>query len=69
MESVDELTTSPFTLVVRSAEASELMAKVVDVALVVVLFEASKFTKCDVEEAKIPACAQMAVPVAAVVWP
>ena len=39
----------------------------VDVALVIVAVEASKLTKWEVEEAKIPDCAQIAEEVAAVI--
>ena len=50
-------------------EATVVTLRLVVVALVIVATEASKATKCEVEDAKIPLCAQMVDEVAAVVTP
>ncbi len=63
IESVEDATTAPVALVVRSAFVRLVIARLVVVALVVVAFVKSAFTKCEVEEAKIPWVNQMGVEV------
>ena len=56
-------------LTARSEFASEVMAKLVEVAEVVVEFAAMTFAKYEVEDAWSPAVKRMGVPVAFTVTP
>ncbi len=58
-------TTEPLELVERSADVTPIIARFVVVAAVVVVLLKSAFTKCEVDDAKIPACAQIGDDVAA----
>ena len=69
MPATAAMTAPPVVVFRRLPEEMAEMAKLVEVAEVVVEFKASKPAKWEVEEAKRPAWAQMGVPVAEAVTP